>query len=80
MSGAGSLSVTWNAPSSDGGLAITAYDLRYVPSDAPSKADADWTVVRVSASKKPDRTNLHAKRLIPIDTFRKPFSYIRKKP
>ena len=46
MSGAGSLAVTWGAPSSDGGSAIIAYDLRYVPSDAPSKADADWTVVQ----------------------------------
>ena len=45
MSGAGSLTVTWNAPSSEGGSAITAYDLRYVRSDAPSKADAEWTVV-----------------------------------
>ena len=46
MSGAGSLTVTWNAPSTEGGSAITAYDLRYVPSDAPSKADAEWTVVQ----------------------------------
>ena len=45
MSGAGSLTVTWNAPSTEGGSAITAYDLRYVRSDAPSKADAEWTVV-----------------------------------
>ena len=45
-SGAGSLAVAWSAPSSDGGSAIIAYDLRYVPSDAPSKADADWTVVQ----------------------------------
>ena len=44
--GASSLTVTWNAPSSEGGSAITAYDLRYVPSDAPSKADAEWTVVQ----------------------------------
>ena len=29
MGGQGSLTVTWDAPSSDGGSAITAYDLRY---------------------------------------------------
>ncbi len=46
MPGAGSLTVTWSAPSSDGGSAIIAYDLRYVPSDAPSRADPDWTVVQ----------------------------------
>ena len=46
MSGAGSLGVTWSAPSSNGGSAIIAYDLRYVPSDAPSKADSEWTAVQ----------------------------------
>ena len=39
------LTVTWSAPSSKGGSAITAYDLRYIRSDAPDKADANWTVV-----------------------------------
>ena len=41
-----SLTVSWSAPSQTGGSAITAYDLRHIQSDATSKADADWTVVR----------------------------------
>ena len=43
--GTGSLTVSWAAPSSSGGSAITAYDLRYISSDASDKADANWTVV-----------------------------------
>ena len=39
------IDLTWSAPSSNGGSAITAYDLRYIRSDAPDKADANWTVV-----------------------------------
>ena len=38
------LAVAWSAPASDGGRDITSYDLRYIRSDAPSKADANWTV------------------------------------
>ena len=38
------LAVAWSAPDSDGGRDITSYDLRYIRSDAPSKADANWTV------------------------------------
>ncbi len=38
------LTVAWAAPANDGGRAITSYDLRYIRSDAPSRADADWTV------------------------------------
>ncbi len=38
------LAVAWSAPASDGGRGITSYDLRYIRSDAPSKADANWTV------------------------------------
>ena len=42
--GAGSLTVAWGAPSQTGGSTITAYDLRHIRSDAPSKGDASWTV------------------------------------
>ena len=39
------LTVTWTAPTSTGGTAITAYDLRYIRTDSPDKAtDASWTV------------------------------------
>ena len=42
------ITVTWTAPSNTGGTAITAYDLRYVPSSTPDKDtdDAVWTVVQ----------------------------------
>ena len=42
------LTVTWTAPADTGGAAITAYDLRYVPSSTPDKDtdDAVWTVVQ----------------------------------
>ena len=43
--GTRSFTITWTAPSSTGGSAVTAYDLRYIRSDAPDKADANWTVV-----------------------------------
>ncbi len=39
----GSLTVAWTAPT--GVTGITAYDLRYIRSDAADKADANWTVV-----------------------------------
>ena len=42
--GRGSLTVVWSAPASDGGTAITTYDLRYIESDASDKADDLWTV------------------------------------
>ncbi len=43
--GAGSLTVAWSAPANNGGSTITAYDLRYILSDATSKADDQWTKV-----------------------------------
>ena len=39
-----SLTIAWSAPGSDGGSAVTAYDLRYIRSDARDKADDDWTL------------------------------------
>ena len=38
------LGVLWSAPSNPGSP-TTAYDVRYIRSDATSKADADWTLV-----------------------------------
>ena len=38
-----SVTVAWTAPSSDGGEAITAYDLRHIESDASDKSDTQWT-------------------------------------
>ena len=40
---AGWLLVEWSAPSSNGGSTITAYDLRYIETDATDKADGQWT-------------------------------------
>ena len=40
---AGWLLVEWSAPSSDGGSAVTAYDVRRIETDAADKADANWT-------------------------------------
>ena len=44
------LTVTWSAPSDDGGTAITSYDLRYIETTAPDKADTFWTVVEAWTS------------------------------
>ena len=43
--GSGTLAITWTAPSSDGGSAITAYDLRYIATTADKTVDSNWTVV-----------------------------------
>ena len=43
--GEGSLTVAWTAPGETGGSDITSYDLRYIESDAPDKADANWSVL-----------------------------------
>ena len=39
--GDGALAVAGSAPGNDGGADITSYDLRYIRSDAPNKADAN---------------------------------------
>ena len=43
--GRGSFTITWTAPSGEGGSVATGYNLRYIDSDTPDKADANWTVV-----------------------------------
>ena len=40
----GSLAVEWSAPASDGGDAITVYDLRYIKTSADETDDVNWTV------------------------------------
>ena len=45
FTGAGFLTVTWVAPAGSVGPAVTAYDLRYIPSTATDKSDSNWTVV-----------------------------------
>ncbi len=42
---ANSLTVEWIGPSSDGGSAITAYDLRHIETSSDETVDANWTVV-----------------------------------
>ena len=44
--GAASLNVAWTAPVNTGGASIISYDLRYIKTDAPDKADANWTVLQ----------------------------------
>ena len=43
-SGDGALTIAWSAPTDTGGRSITGYDLRYIESDAPDRADDNWTV------------------------------------
>ena len=43
-SGDRELTVAWSAPAEDGGRDVTAYDLRYIRSDASDKSDTNWTV------------------------------------
>ena len=42
--GTGSLTVAWSTPSQTGGSAITAYDLRYIRTDADETVESNWTV------------------------------------
>ena len=42
--GVRSIAVAWTAPTNAILGTVTAYDLRYIRSDAPNKADASWTV------------------------------------
>ncbi len=44
-SGSTSLTVAWSAPENVGKAAVTAYDLRYILSDATNRADDQWTLV-----------------------------------
>ncbi len=41
-----SLVVSWSPPASDGGLAVTAYDLRYVETSVDKTTDSNWTVLQ----------------------------------
>ena len=41
----GSLTVTWSAPTADGGATISAYDLQYTEVDATAPANTNWVVL-----------------------------------
>ena len=43
--GADSMTVAWSAPNDDGGSPITAYDLRYIRTDADETMESNWTVM-----------------------------------
>ena len=38
------IDLSWRAPASDGGSAITAYDMRYIETSADETLDSNWTV------------------------------------
>ena len=42
--GAGSLTVTWTAPVSDGGSPVVSYDVRHIETGAVDRTDGNWTV------------------------------------
>ena len=42
--GSGEVTVFWEAPADTAGVVVVAYDLRWIASDAPDKADANWTI------------------------------------
>ena len=45
VAGPNSLTVAWVAPGNTGGSVITAYDLRYIRTDADETVEANWTVL-----------------------------------
>ena len=45
IAGPNSLTVTWAAPANTGGSIVTAYDLRYIRTDADETVEANWTLV-----------------------------------
>ncbi len=42
--GAAALTINWNAPDDIGASVITAYDVRYIRTDATDKSDSAWTL------------------------------------
>ena len=38
------LTIDWSVPSDTGGDTITSYDVHYIRSAAPNKADANWSL------------------------------------
>ena len=45
IAGDGAVTVAWSAPAVAAATTISAYDVRYITSAAPDKADGNWTVV-----------------------------------
>ena len=46
IAGDGAVTVAWSAPAVAAATTISAYDVRYITSAAPDKADGNWTVVQ----------------------------------